>query len=288
MSRTKKYKPNKALKSLISLVLVCVALFEFYGMEHSDIPKSELTITMLDVGQGDSILISQGENHALIDTNTEGFYQEVSNTMKGRNIKKLDYLIATHPHADHIGSMANVLEDFSVTDYLYTDCPSSTYTYKRSQTFAKEYADNMRIIKKGDSFTLGNAKITALSPYEGYKSDTVNNYSAVLLLEYNGFKALFMGDAQSEIEDELLKSGIPDVDLLKVGHHGSYTSSTKEFIKAASPEIALISLGKDNEYGFPHQIVLNNLKAVGSKVYRTDLEGSITVSINESGEYEIS
>ena len=105
----------------------------------------------------------------------------------------------------------------------------------------------------------------------------------MLLLEYGDFKALFTGDAEMEIEKDLVSKGLPKVDLLKVGHHGSYSSTTKEFLAATRPKIALMSLAKDNEYGFPHQIVLDNLKNIDCQVFRTDLLGDITVIVDQDG-----
>ena len=128
-----------------------------------------------------------------------------------------------------------------------------------------------------------------LSPVAGADhTENVNNASAVLLLEWGEFNALLMGDAESDIELELVKENlIPDVDLLKVGHHGSYTSSDKTFLQAAKPEVSLISLGTDNEYGFPHQVTLNKLGDIKTKIYRTDLNGNVTVTVNEEGKMKV-
>ena len=313
-----KINNNKALKTILSLVLICLIVYELFfdgGLQqimstmsqqqteptHSTLttlateapteaPKpKELVITMLDVDQGDSILISYDDHHMLIDTNVTEYYGNVKSTLTKMGIGKLDYLVATHPHADHIGSMHKVLTDFKVGKYYYTDLDTGKYTYQNAMDHAYEYADKVELLVTGDKFKLGkDVKLTVLSPDEGYKTENVNNVSAVLLLEWGEFNALLMGDAESDIELGLVKKGvIPDVDLLKLGHHGSYTSSHKDFLKTAKPEVTLISLGKDNEYGYPHQVTLNKLEEIKTKVYRTDLRGNVTVTVSEDGKMKV-
>ncbi|MBQ7087560.1 MAG: MBL fold metallo-hydrolase [Clostridia bacterium] len=312
-----KINNNKALKIILSLVLICLIVYEIHSMggleqfmssftgqqqtttsstlttvatEPTEAPKpKELVITMLDVDQGDSILISYDDHHMLIDTNVTEYYANVKNTLTKLGVKKLDYLIATHPHADHIGSMHKVLEDFKVGTYYYTDCDTGKYTLENAMKMAHKNANKVELIAKGDKFKLGkDVKFTVLSPVEGYDSENINNYSSVLLLEWGEFNALFTGDAESDIELELVKNNlVPDVDLLKLGHHGSYTSSHRDFLKASNPEVTLISLGKDNEYGYPHQVTLNKLEDIKTKVYRTDLRGNITVTVDEDGKMKV-
>lgn len=252
-------------------------------------PREKISITMIDVGQGDCLLISAGKEHMIVDTNTTSTYKTVKNVLNERGIDKLKYVVATHPHADHIGSMGCLIEDFTPDIYYYTDCTATTAAYKKAMEAAEKYAGSMEKLTTGDAFSLGGISFTVLSPDEGYKSDNVNNYSAVLLLEYGEFNALLMGDAEKAVERELLKDSlVPDIDLLKVGHHGSYTSSDEGFLKKAAPELALISLAEDNDYGYPHQITLDKLKEIDAEVYRTDLLGTVTVTAGFDGSAEVS
>ena len=309
---------NKALKGFVLLVLICLLAYEiFSGGKLTQIltpylpqennsqttlateaaplttaaPEIEhkLVITMLDVDQGDSILISYDDSHMLIDTNVVEHYSNVKNTLTERGVEHLDYLVATHPHADHIGAMHKVLTDFDVDTYYYTECDTGKYTYNNAMEHAYKYADEVELLVKGDKFKLGDVKFTVLSPVAGADhTENVNNASAVMLVEWGEFNALLMGDAESDIELELVKENlIPDVDLLKVGHHGSYTSSDKTFLQTAKPEVSLISLGEDNEYGFPHQVTLNKLEDIKTKVYRTDLNGNVTVTVGEEGKMKV-
>lgn len=282
-------------KTIAALAIVLLSLFGlwekgyFASLESYFTPlvtDDQLVIEMIDVGQGDSIFITQGGESMLIDTNTEDYYENVKDTLNRYGVSKLDFLVATHPHSDHIGSMCEVLEDFGTEKYCYSDIETDTYTYKSSMEFAKEYADEMSPLFAGDVFTLGDARITVLSPSEGNVPSDLNNASLVLLLEYGDFKALFTGDAEKQIEQNILPS-VPDVDVLKVGHHGSYTSSSEEFLAACKPETALISLGEGNQYGFPHQIVLDSLNNIGCEIFRTDLDGSVTVTVEEDGLYSV-
>ncbi len=306
-----KINNNKALKIILSLVLICLIVYEIHSMGGLEPflssltgqqggttlstasteaqPEKQLVITMLDVDQGDSMLISYDDHHMLIDTNVTEYYANVKNTLTSLGVTKLDYLVATHPHADHIGSMHKVLEDFEVDTYYYTDCDTDKYTYENAMDMAHKNADSVELIAKGDKFTLGgDIKFSVLSPIEGYESNNINNYSSVLLLEWGDFNALFTGDAESDIEKQLVDDKlIPDVDLLKLGHHGSYTSSHRDFLRAANPETVLISLGRDNEYGYPHQVTLDKLEELDAEVYRTDLEGNITVTVGEDGKMNV-
>lgn len=241
--------------------------------QHTD---GSLTISYLDVGQGDCsfIVLPNGES-ILIDAGNQSDGESIIEYIRESGITTLDYVVATHPHADHIGSMAQVISAFEV---------EKVYLPKKAHT-SKTFEDLLDTIKKkGLSITsakggavlfdYGNLKAEFLAPCSD-SYENLNNYSAVLLLTYGDRRFLFMGDAEAESEAEILARNIDvSADLLKVGHHGSATSSTESFISAVNPSHAVISVGENNSYGHPDPAVLSLLENTAT-VWRTDERGTI-------------
>ena len=239
-----------------------------------------LIVSFIDVGQGDSILIQTPNcKNILIDAGESFAEGVVYNYLKVKNINKIDVLIATHPHTDHIGGMAFIINNFDI---------GSIYMPKASTT-KQEYEDLIRAIKnKGLSIITAKAGVTIdldssitinmVAPIS--KSyDDLNDYSAVIKITYKNNSFLFAGDASNISEQEILDSGVNiKADVLKVGHHGSSTSSSAAFLNAVSPKYAIISVGKDNIDGNNKQETLDRLNSVGAKVYRTDESGTIIVT----------
>ena len=242
-----------------------------------DSSNSQLSVSFIDVGQGDSTLIQCGSSSMLIDAAEYSERYTVSNHLKEQGVNKLDYLVATHPHSDHIGGMTEVIYNFDVGTFVTpkTDIESKSFNYVLDAVDEK----NLPYLNPypGDTFSLGDATVTVLSPAKGaYYGDDANNYSLVLKLEYKEVSFLFMGDAEKEIEEEILYSGYNvDADVLKCGHHGSSTSSSKAFINAVSPSAAVISCGKGNDYGHPHDETLKTLNSKNIKIFRTDESSTI-------------
>jgi competence protein ComEC len=241
------------------------------------LPAGELTVSFIDVGQGDSILIQtpSGKN-MLIDAGVPEMGSTVVSYLKNKNVNKLDVVIATHPHDDHIGGMPDVINTFDIGTFYMPKVTANTNAFENLLNALKNKNVNSVYVKAGNNIDLGS-NITAqfLAPNNS-SYDNLNNYSAVIKLTYKNVSFLFTGDAEKESEQEMLSKDYNlKADVLKVGHHGSDTSTTAEFLKAVSPKYAVISVGKNNDYGHPNQSVLDRLNNAGIKVFRTDLNGTI-------------
>jgi len=244
----------------------------------SSLSGSELEVHFIDVGQGKSILIKSGGKTALIDCGENDQDIALTNYLRKEKIYTIDILVGTHPHSDHIGSMDTVIDEFDIGTIIMPDIPDDIIPTTKTYTDVL-----MSISKKGlkvtpahpkDVYYLGDAKLTVLGPV-GIYSD-LNNISAVIRLDYGGTSFIFTGDIEKGAESDLVDSNaILNADVLDVAHHGSQTSSTKDFLAAVSPKFAVISCGLDNSYGHPHRDPVERIYALGCEVYRTDLDGSV-------------
>ena len=239
-------------------------------------PPTELEVVFFDVGQGDCVLVTNGDHAMLIDAGNIGQDELILNYLSERGIRKLDYLVATHPHADHIGSMASVIRAMDrVASVVMPDITHTTKTFERLIEAVEEKNIPTAIATPGDIYKLGEARARVLAPNNAsYKE--LNNYSIVLRVDFGERAFLLAGDAEAISENEQLAKGYSlDADVLKVGHHGSRTGTSQSYLNAVSPKYAVISLGDDNAYGHPHSETLTSLSAKNIDVYRTDLNGTI-------------
>lgn len=231
-----------------------------------------LDVMYVDVGQADCEIIKlpDGKN-MLIDGGSSGCEKIIESYLNRMNISDLDYVVATHPHEDHIGGMSDIIKTFK-TDCIYMpDAVSNTNVFNNFITTILEYDIPVITAKAGtEILCTDDINITAVAPNREQYSN-LNNYSIVIRLQYKNNVFLFMGDAEELSEKEIL--GDVSADVIKIGHHGSDTSTSYEFLQRVSPEIAVISVGKNNQYNFPSETVLNRLKGV--RVLRTDTDGSI-------------
>lgn len=236
-----------------------------------------LIVTFIDVGQGDSILLQCGGHNMLIDAGKNDQGTKLQAYFNSKKIESFDYLVGTHPDEDHIGGLDVIITKFQASHVLMPDRKADTKTYDDVILAMKYKSVSPENPKPGDSFSLGDARITVLGPPEK-KYGNNNNYSIVLMVRHGNKKFLFTGDAEEEEEMDILESGADvDADVLKAGHHGSKSSSCQEFLNAVSPDAAVISCGEDNKYGHPHAETMNNLRIMGVDVYRTDREGAIVI-----------
>lgn len=260
---------------LSAAIFLCVALVISFA-SRANVP-GELVIEIIDVGQGDSALVISPEGKAmLIDAGEMWSVAAVFKALNAHDIDTIDYLVATHPHKDHIDGLIDVLEAYKVKAFVETGRSVNVNPYQSLLLEVKKRNIPVITAREGMSLPLGDVSISVLSPGEKLPED-IDDCSLVLHLSYGKFSALFVGDIGKAIEQDLVsRDAISPITLLKVAHHGSLTSSTEAFINRALPKYAVISVGKDNSYGHPSAFVLMRLGIVGATVFRTDVHGTVT------------
>lgn len=237
-----------------------------------------LTVHFLDVGQGDCTLITCGEHAMLIDAGDNNMGTTVEMYLKKQNITKLDYVIGTHPDADHIGGMDVVIYKFDCDTIILPEFEKDTKTYRDVIDTINNKNYKITRPKAGQTYSLGQAQFTIISPVSDDYGDDANNYSVGIRLVFGDTSFLLAGDAEEEAEEDMLESGEElKADVYKASHHGSKSSNTEEFMEAVRPEYAVISCGEDNTYGHPHAQTLNTFRSMGIKVFRTDEQGAIII-----------
>ena len=270
------FTKKPAFKLILGIIIIAVIYFANYNPELP-VADNNLVVRFVDVGQGDCEIVQfpDGRN-IIIDGGTNETSSELVNAIKSYGIKRFDYVVATHPHEDHIGGLDDVIESFEIGNVYLPDTSSSSMSFKNllesiSQSGAKvnrAYA-GVTMIDETD------IRAEFLAPVNNYYEDE-NNYSSVLKLTYKGFSFLFTGDAETISEYDMIENGAYlKSDVLKVGHHGSTTSTSNQFLRAVNPAVAVISVGRDNSYGHPHREILERLSDL--KLYRTDLNGTVTI-----------
>ena len=276
--------------SIIFLLFLCIAIsgcvsipgipgFDLNGSSHQGTNDGKLSVYFLDVGQGDSSLIIFGNKTILIDAGEIDMGDRVVNDLKAIGVTRIDLLVATHPHSDHIGGMQKVLDNFSVGQVLDSGMPHTSVIYERFLEQIDKKNIPYKVAVQGDTIEIDPAlRILVLSPPEKRFGDDLNTNSIVLRISYGTINFMFTGDAGSEAETALSKSWYAlDAQILKVGHHGSMYSSLPAFIARVHPETAIISVGRDNPYGHPHKQAVDILTKAGATIYRTDRDGTILV-----------
>ena len=234
-----------------------------------------MKVHYINVGQGDSILIQQGSQNMLIDTGTNASTSSLMVYLNSLNIKKIDVLVLTHQHEDHIGGADAVIKAFNIGTLYMNKVTTTTKTYKDVINAMISKGLKPTAPSAGATFKLGDANCTILSPINTNSKD-LNTYSIVIKLVYGNNKFLFTGDAQASNEKDMINKGFDlSADVLKVGHHGSDTSTSDAFLSKVNPKYAVISCGKNNDYGHPHKSTMDKLQAKGIAVYRTDESGTI-------------
>lgn len=265
-------------------LLLCALTLSACEFDNTAPRSGKLVLTALDVGQGDSILITCEGESMLVDAGIRDVKQKVIAAVQDAGGVKM--IFATHPHSDHIGAMAEVIRACPPELFVMPEKTHTSASYRKMIEALEDLNIETRYADAGQKYTLGGADITVLSPERGRDYGNVNDFSIVLLIEYQGRKILLTGDAGRDAE-ELFAESAGDVDILKVGHHGSFSSTSEMLLSHILPEYAVISCATDNEYGYPHKEPLAALEKYGAEVYRTDENGAVTFTI-EGGEISVS
>lgn len=247
----------------------------------------DFAVHVIDVGQGDSILILAGGKSVLIDAGEKEYGEKVVSFLKEKGVAKLDYIIATHPHSDHIGGMAEVVSEVGaekiIVPRLPDDMVPTTKVYENFLKAVKDGGMKLTAAKAGKVYDIAEidglpVTMTVLVPDEGAEFDDLNDYSVCVRIDYNRISWLFTGDLSEDGEKALINSGRNiDVTAYKVGHHGSSSSSSEELLEKVTPRLCVISCGEGNSYGHPHQAAINRLEEYTGSIYRTDLCSTVSV-----------
>jgi competence protein ComEC len=269
---------------LCYILFICLLLFTGCSMEEQPqnvsqqdrrIEEKGLEIHYIDVDQGSSALIEMDGHYMLVDAGEKDQGEVVVDYLKKENVSHLDYVVGTHPHSDHIGGMAYVLQNVEADNLLIPEKEHTTKAFENMLDAAEKNEMEVIIPKQGETYSLGDASFTILSLNKDYE-DELNNWSIVFQLKYKDTSFLFSGDAEEEAEHDICETGVNlKSDVYLVGHHGSHTSTSAEFLEAISPKYAVISCGVDNSYGHPKPQILTRLEEANIQIFRTDLQGSI-------------
>lgn len=289
----KRRRKNK--KSVLFSIIVVILLIVGYscgdegGIDTNPYSASDAYVHFIDVGQGSSTLIQIGDKGVLIDAGEKEYGDYVVEYINSCGIKKLEYVVASHPHSDHIGGITDVIEEYRIGEFIMPELTEinipTTKVYERMINALLEKDVEVTAAEVGDSFIMEGFTMKILGPYE--QTEDLNDMSVICKVTVNGVDFMILGDA----EKGELSSVFGNVnasygsDIIAMGHHGSSTSIHKGFLNAVDADVAVISCGKDNSYGHPHKEALQYIKNNGMTLYRTDYDGDVVFRC-AGGEYE--
>lgn len=291
----KKRRKQEIRRLIVGLILV-VVIFAYetyleeplqdmlYKLEEREIIPArskkvdgDLNIYYFDVGQADCILIQNKNHNMVIDAGNNADGKYIVKAMKSIGVEKIDYLVGTHAHEDHIGGMDDIIRNFEINTFYMPEIITTTKTFEDVLDALEEKQVPFDTPEIDKSFNLGDAIVDTI--YVGDDETDLNNSSIVLKVTYGRNAFLFMADAETKVEKKIMNKDI-SADVLKVGHHGSSNGTSKEFLQEVNPTYAIISVGKGNDYGHPHKATLKRLNNQNVKVHRTDKENTIIVTSN--------
>jgi len=276
-----------AAVAVVATALVVYQTADFKGEksqpEQASAPalvaENEIRSHFIDLGQADGILIQSAKNAVLIDGGEYATRDTLVNYLQNAGITTLDYVVATHPHSDHIGGLATVVEKFEVKNVLMPDATNNTATFEKLLTAIENKGISITVPSVGDKITAGIIEFTVLAP-AGKDYKDLNDVSLVLRMVYGETAILFTGDAEAVSEKEMLKSGLSlRANVLKAGHHGSRSSSSADFLDVVRPGMVVVSCGRQNSYGHPHKEFLERVGQPERNItlLRTDELGTIII-----------
>lgn len=287
---------SKLISGIVILIIAVLAfagsrflkepekLFEETGLHNSQQTEINLMyVDFIDVGQGNCTLVHLNDTAILVDSGEVGTAQTVINYIKNLGIDELDCVLVTHPHSDHMGAMTKILYEFKIKDLIMPEIPEdiipTNSTYEKFLTAVSDNAENVVPAEAGMTYSYGEMNLEILAPLHGY--DNLNDMSAVSRVSYGETSVMFMGDASTAVEKELLNTDrVFSADIINIGHHGSKTASSQNWLEAVVPGFAVICCGSSNEYGHPHSVVTERLDSLGIEYYRTDLNGTVVFQSN--------
>ncbi|MBP3379349.1 MAG: MBL fold metallo-hydrolase [Ruminococcus sp.] len=264
------------------LAIAAMVIFSYFTYKQAKTADGSLSVHYIDVGQGDAVYISCGDKNMLIDSGEVSQGDAVCAYLREQGVESLDYVIGTHPHSDHMGGMAAVVQSFDIGEFIMPhladeDFPATKY-FERFLDAAEEKDLNITEAKLGMKVPFGDAQWEIIAPVEETYGNT-NNYSVGIILRYGESSFIFTGDAEKQAEEQILESyPLRHIDVYKTGHHGSDTSSSEKFLEAISPDYAVISCGEGNSYGHPDDVTMEKLEKYTDKIYRTDLCGTVVIT----------
>ena len=273
-------------KIIILTAIILITLFGAHNekinphfSERIDFTDGLFYSCHLDVGQGDCSVVKLPDNRIImIDTGLEDTFSKTEIFLKKNGIDKIDYLVASHPHSDHIGSMAKIVKNFEVGEIYMPKATSNTVLYENLLLAIKEKGLKIKTAAAGVSMISENGLTAYFAAPSVIDNDDHNNCSSILLIKYKNTGFLYTGDSE-EKEEKTVTADI-SADVLKVAHHGSRTSNSDKFLDKVNPKYAVISCGADNSYGHPHYEVLKKLKDRNCKIFRTDETGTVIIKSN--------
>ena len=274
-------KLYRRILPIVFLFTVLISGFSYTQTTSSAAGPNKMEVHFIDVGQGDAALITCGGHAMLIDAGDDSRGTAIQNYLQKQNIKKLDYLVLTHPDADHIGGAPVVITKFAIDKVFLSNYEKDNKTYQKLIQALDDKELSYSTPETGEQYTLGTAEITVLAPNDTY--DNPNDASIALLVKNGNTTFLFTGDAGEDAENDILNSGIDiSADVYKAGHHGSKYSTSRDFFEAVDPAYAVISCAEGNSYGHPHAETLNTFRTNGVKVYRTDEDKETSTAVTEA------
>jgi len=285
-------KAERIGRALLPVLISCIAAYCLLavndGMSEPSQPAAAVgeencAVHFIDVGQGDSTLILSDGSSILIDAGENDQGKTVCDYLDGLGITKIDLLVMTHPHSDHIGGMDTVIKAFEIGQILMPRLPDdqtpTTKTYTEVLTAIADKGKRITPARVGDVYTFGQGALTVLGPTKDYED--LNDTSLICRFDYGEQSFLFTGDMEKTAEEDLIEEGAYlFASVLKVGHHGSPTSTSEAFYDLVDPEICVISVGEGNSYGHPSKKTLKTIAGNGAEIYRTDYQGSVVVAVS--------